>query len=222
MKALSLWEPWASLIALGPKKIEIRNWNTGYRGDLLICAAKVGMGKGAKDKEVHDAISTYQSADDCEEYLGLKRALLPADFVPQYGKAVAVVELYNSRSLTVADGLAACMQDPTGKIGFFLRKIRPFRKPFDVTGKQGLFDVAYEPDEEDFMPLGEKIPAVKPPDTVLVRPRLSPKNEVSAEHCKVCYFNRPSLDERFPVCKRDMAPSHQSKVRCCYHERNHS
>lgn len=40
MRALSLWQPWASLIALGVKTIETRGWSTKYRGPLLIHAAK--------------------------------------------------------------------------------------------------------------------------------------------------------------------------------------
>lgn len=39
-RALSLWQPWASLIALGVKTIETRSWNTYYRGPLAIHAAK--------------------------------------------------------------------------------------------------------------------------------------------------------------------------------------
>lgn len=40
MKAISLWQPWASLMALGWKKNETRPWLTRYRGPLLIHAAK--------------------------------------------------------------------------------------------------------------------------------------------------------------------------------------
>lgn len=36
--ALSLWQPWASLIALGYKTIETRPWRTNYRGPLAIHA----------------------------------------------------------------------------------------------------------------------------------------------------------------------------------------
>ena len=39
MKALTLWQPWASLVALGHKRIETRCWSTKYRGDLAIHAA---------------------------------------------------------------------------------------------------------------------------------------------------------------------------------------
>lgn len=40
MKALSVRQPWASLIASGAKTIELRSWPTRYRGELLICASK--------------------------------------------------------------------------------------------------------------------------------------------------------------------------------------
>lgn len=40
MKALTLTEPWASLVAIGAKRIETRNWATAYRGPIAIHAAK--------------------------------------------------------------------------------------------------------------------------------------------------------------------------------------
>lgn len=40
MKALSVKQPWASLIACGFKTIECRTWKTNYRGPLLICASQ--------------------------------------------------------------------------------------------------------------------------------------------------------------------------------------
>lgn len=44
MKALSLWQPWASLVAIGAKTIETRSWSTSYRGPLAIHAAKTSRG----------------------------------------------------------------------------------------------------------------------------------------------------------------------------------
>lgn len=40
MKALTIRQPWATLIALGEKKIETRSWKTIYRGSILIHAGK--------------------------------------------------------------------------------------------------------------------------------------------------------------------------------------
>lgn len=40
MKALTLTQPWASLVAMGVKGYETRSWQTSYRGPLAIHAAK--------------------------------------------------------------------------------------------------------------------------------------------------------------------------------------
>jgi hypothetical protein len=48
MKALTLTQPYASLMAARQKTIETRSWWTGYRGDLVIHAAK-GFPRWAKD-----------------------------------------------------------------------------------------------------------------------------------------------------------------------------
>jgi len=40
MKALTIRQPWASLIAAGVKTIETRSWSTSYRGPLAIHAGK--------------------------------------------------------------------------------------------------------------------------------------------------------------------------------------
>lgn len=39
MKVLSIKEPFASLVALGIKKIETRSWKTNYRGEIYIHAS---------------------------------------------------------------------------------------------------------------------------------------------------------------------------------------
>lgn len=45
MKLISLWEPWATLMAIGAKRIETRSWQTSYRGWLAIHASKNGLAK---------------------------------------------------------------------------------------------------------------------------------------------------------------------------------
>jgi hypothetical protein len=40
MKALSVKQPWANMIANGEKTIETRTWATDYRGDLLIVSSR--------------------------------------------------------------------------------------------------------------------------------------------------------------------------------------
>lgn len=40
MKALSIKQPWANLIAAGKKTIETRTWATPYRGEILLVSSK--------------------------------------------------------------------------------------------------------------------------------------------------------------------------------------
>lgn len=40
VKCLSLWQPWASLMALGHKTVETRSWHTMVRAKIYIHAAK--------------------------------------------------------------------------------------------------------------------------------------------------------------------------------------
>jgi hypothetical protein len=40
MKALSLQQPWATLLVYGEKHYETRSWKTEYRGELLVHAAR--------------------------------------------------------------------------------------------------------------------------------------------------------------------------------------
>lgn len=48
MKALTIWQPWASAIALGFKRYETRVWPTRYRGPILIHAAARWSGRIAR------------------------------------------------------------------------------------------------------------------------------------------------------------------------------
>lgn len=49
MKALSIKQPWASLVAAGYKTVECRTWKTTYRGELLICSSR-------GDVEINDGL----------------------------------------------------------------------------------------------------------------------------------------------------------------------
>lgn len=47
MRALSVRQPWASLIASGRKTIELRSWSTNYRGPVLILSG-TGIWRGTE------------------------------------------------------------------------------------------------------------------------------------------------------------------------------
>lgn len=48
MKTLSLKQPFAELVVSGKKTIELRNWNTKFRGKFLIHASKIPDSKSMK------------------------------------------------------------------------------------------------------------------------------------------------------------------------------
>jgi len=56
VKALTLTQPYATLVSLGHKKIETRSWATSYRGPLAIHAAK-GFPKEAREFAAEPRIS---------------------------------------------------------------------------------------------------------------------------------------------------------------------
>ncbi len=127
MKALSLWEPWATLIAFGLKRYETRSWSTIYRGPLLICASK-------KRLPLADIIGLL--------YLG---RLTLNDL--QFGRAVATVDLVDIlKTDDLRWGQLGEIEEKlgdlsSGRYAWKLNNIRRFLSPPPVVGHQGLFDV---------------------------------------------------------------------------------
>lgn len=148
MKAISLWEPWASLMMTGAKTIETRSWQTNYRGDLLICSSKAGL----KKDELRWAMESKE----------FRRGLIPLlknnivyyephiPFIPieklNFGKALCIVKLYCITSTTSATELAIEHKElrfgdySPGRFAWLTQSLRLI-KPFEVKGKQGLFNV---------------------------------------------------------------------------------
>lgn len=71
MKALTLHQPWASLIAVGAKTIETRSWSTRHRGRVVIHAGKRLY--TAADKHHDRALwdRTYDALDGLERNNGV-------------------------------------------------------------------------------------------------------------------------------------------------------
>lgn len=67
MKAISLWQPWASLMMLGEKKIETRIWTTKHRGPLAIHAASKmpasWLGQSRNTREFGEELSAVLHVD---------------------------------------------------------------------------------------------------------------------------------------------------------------
>lgn len=81
MMALTLHEPWATLIALGHKTIETRSWPTRYRGPIAIHAGK-------NEKFVREWEYLWYDAND-----GIPGLAPPPPASWPFGQIVAVADL---------------------------------------------------------------------------------------------------------------------------------
>lgn len=121
MKCLSVCQPFADLIVRGKKTIELRKWNTGYRGEFL----------------VHAPIKVM--TDDCKR-LKFSEKLITGAII---GKAELYgVKKYESNIDVKADKMFhLSAKEFRGKtFGFLLRNPKQFRIPIPIKGRLGLFD----------------------------------------------------------------------------------
>lgn len=115
MKALSMYSLYAMSISCYAKVIEIRTWETSYRGDILICSSL----EGSREKSKKDKLI--------------------------FGKALAVAEIIDCIPYVDKEHreLAMVFDDeeiPKNSYSFLLDNIRPI-KPINVKGKQRLFNI---------------------------------------------------------------------------------
>ena len=133
MKALSVQQPWATLIAEGIKTIETRGWLTLYRGPLLICSTKTLPRD--KDANLEDV---FRGFDLPAHLRHLRIAELPL------GMALAKTTLQDCRTMTLRDEKAAMCERYRGACAWVLEDIKKLAEPFPVTGKLGLFEVEFK------------------------------------------------------------------------------
>lgn len=117
MKALSVKQPWASLIAAGVKTLEVRSRRTAHRGPLVICSSR-------------------SDAHSKEALAASKR--LPGHPYPS-GVMICLVDLVDCREGRDTDCRAA-LCDPDGYFVWVLKNPRACPH-VRVTGKLGVFDL---------------------------------------------------------------------------------
>jgi hypothetical protein len=147
IKCISLWEPWASLMAAGFKPDETRHWPTHIRGRVAIHASRTraGLDDGPRDL--------------CAFAFGLDwRATRP------FGCVVAVGELTGCVGTAARARQVRHCNLISGNYGperyaFHFERVRPLVEPILLTGRQGFFDWLPPEDLE-----ARLRPAVEPDD----------------------------------------------------------
>lgn len=141
IKAISLHQPWASLITMGLKKYETRSWATSYRGPLLICAAK----KTSTEQKLYHQyfLNKYQ------QILTNTGNYIEWEDLP-FGSAIALVDLTACISMTEAfikEQVQTELDTGDWRVGRFAWKLDNIRRivpAIPIVGKQGLFNAEVE------------------------------------------------------------------------------
>jgi hypothetical protein len=139
MKALTIIQPWASLIVLGEKRIETRSWRTKYRGPILIHAGK---------SVDHDICKTNPFSAALVDHGIIFKQDMPI------GSIIAKCNLIDCLRITHEDGIEAqlendfiveaneyCFGDYSpGRFAWILDNVEPLKEPIPAKGKLSLWE----------------------------------------------------------------------------------
>lgn len=137
VKMISLWQPWASLIAWGAKRYETRGWATGYRGPVAIHAAK--------RKPTTDQLQLMYDTLQLDPVLAVQADTLTAQPLPLQ-QVVAIARVTDCVLITpeLAQQQTRCElmcgDWRPGRYAWQLRHITPLYQPIPIAGHQGLRD----------------------------------------------------------------------------------
>lgn len=143
MKAISLWQPWASLIAAGIKRIETRSWPIEWRGPLAIHAAKYRLTR--RQREAMRTDLNEMSLLLFPDRRCITEPTVMLGDLP-YGAVVAVAHVIACRDTSeVRERVSAqermCGDFRPGRFAWMLERIQKLRSPVECRGAQGIFEL---------------------------------------------------------------------------------
>lgn len=134
LKALTLQQPWATLVAMGAKRIETRSWRTRYRGPLAIHAA-AGLPPAARAACLHPPLEAALRAAD----------VWPPESLPR-GAVLAVTCLLACARIgpdTIPPEPERSFGDyAPGRWAWLLEDVHALPQPIPVRGALGLWEWA--------------------------------------------------------------------------------
>ncbi len=129
MKTLTLREPWASLVAFGPKRVETRSWRTAYRGPLYIHGGAANISR--RDSHIEELLALLPQREMAYG-LVVCRCIL-ADCLPMDEAFFASFPLSPVERL--------CGEYAPGRFAWVLDQVEPLAKPFPAKGRLGLWEL---------------------------------------------------------------------------------
>lgn len=147
MKALSLTQPWATLVRLGQKRFETRSWWTSYQGELAIHATQKLDRSFLTRRDVQDALGHFTV-----QPLGAIVALVHLEMVFPAGdvrrEIEAAIEAAPSRAARVALEYELAFGDYSdGRWAYKLVGLQPLAEPVRCKGALSLWEVPGEVEE---------------------------------------------------------------------------
>ena len=138
MKAITIWQPWAEMVAAGIKQNETRSWPTKYRGPIAIHAAKKSI-----------QVSCTEVSDEAMEVicrrLNLSGVFNSPDTFPM-GCIVATANLTDCIKIT-PEYIATLSSDEltlgdytVGRYAWVMKDTKKLDSPIPVKGRQGLWN----------------------------------------------------------------------------------
>jgi hypothetical protein len=153
MKALTLYAPWAMLMATNHKHIETRTWYTNYRGPVAIHSAK-GLPNYILDL-ARDAPRTFGAIRErLGQQLGIyDLADLPRGYIVAIGELIACCKIPDRATIyPVSGGIIKSLRLPPyepeflfgdytpGRYAWVFQNIRKVDPMVPALGKQGLWE----------------------------------------------------------------------------------
>lgn len=141
MKALTVIQPWGTLLVTGKKRLETRTWKTNYRGAILIHAGMarynyiLDVCKGQEERQIYFRNAGIGSDDDLRK--------LP------FGAILGKAELVNC--VRIDETLAELIREQhpdeyvfgdftPGRYAWVMENSVVFDSPIPACGKQGLWN----------------------------------------------------------------------------------
>lgn len=150
MRQLSLTQPWATLMAIGAKRIETRSWRTSYTGEVAIHAA-LGLhgfpchstANADREEALSDLCSTPPFLEALEGHYGqfFRTGMLPRGAIVAVGTLIACEPV---ESVMVVDGDGTLERERAfgdyspGRYAWLFGDVHQLVAPYPVRGRQGL------------------------------------------------------------------------------------
>ncbi|MGI0042658.1 MAG: ASCH domain-containing protein [Nitrososphaeraceae archaeon] len=124
MKCLSLRQPYAELLVSGKKTIELRKWNTNFRGEFLVHASKNVNKEKCKSLDIEHPKLTVGAITGRAILDDVRRYDIKAQFMKDKSRHYADANIFNSYMY-----------------GFMISNAHRFKYPVPYSGRLGFFEV---------------------------------------------------------------------------------